>query len=92
MNILMLHGINHNMFGKRDPKQYGTVTLDEIDAQLRALGQELGDVAHARRETAGALAPVVHGSSTSLVRRLTHCFMLKTWLASVRRSIRAAVR
>ena len=21
--FLMLHGINHNMFGKRDPKQYG---------------------------------------------------------------------
>ena len=25
--ILMLHGINHNMFGKRDPVQYGTITL-----------------------------------------------------------------
>ena len=37
----MLHGINHNMFGKRDPKQYGTITLDEVDAQLRALGKEL---------------------------------------------------
>src|SRR5450830_727780 len=42
MNILMLHGINHNMFGKRDPAQYGTVTLAEIDASLRALGEELG--------------------------------------------------
>ena len=42
MNILMLHGINHNMFGKRDPKQYGTVTLAEIDGQLQALGRELG--------------------------------------------------
>jgi 3-dehydroquinate dehydratase-2 len=40
--FLMLHGINHNMFGKRDPKQYGTITLDEIDGQLRALGKELG--------------------------------------------------
>lgn len=40
--IVMLHGINHNMFGKRDPKQYGTVTLDEIDAKLQALGKELG--------------------------------------------------
>jgi 3-dehydroquinate dehydratase-2 len=30
------------MFGKRDPKQYGTVTLDEINARLTALGQELG--------------------------------------------------
>ncbi|WPH13589.1 type II 3-dehydroquinate dehydratase [Variovorax paradoxus] len=42
MKILMLHGINHNMFGKRDPAQYGTVTLAEIDAQLQALGRELG--------------------------------------------------
>ena len=42
MKILMLHGINHNMFGKRDPKQYGTTTLAEIDAKLQALGGELG--------------------------------------------------
>ena len=42
MKILMLHGINHNMFGKRDPVQYGTVTLAEIDAKLVALGTELG--------------------------------------------------
>ena len=42
MKILMLHGINHNMFGKRDPKQYGNVTLAQIDAQLKSLGKELG--------------------------------------------------
>ena len=42
MKILMLHGINHNMFGKRDPKQYGTITLAEIDAALAALGKEVG--------------------------------------------------
>ena len=42
MKIVMLHGINHNMFGKRDPKQNGTITLDEINASLSALGAELG--------------------------------------------------
>ena len=42
MNILVLNGINLNMFGKRDPKQYGTTTLAEIDASLVSLGQELG--------------------------------------------------
>ncbi|MCS4282993.1 3-dehydroquinate dehydratase-2 [Pseudomonas sp. BIGb0278] len=41
-NILMLHGINHNMFGKRDPRQYGTATLADIDQALQALGEELG--------------------------------------------------
>ena len=39
--FLMLHGINHNMFGKRDPKQYGTITLAQIDNQLKALAKEL---------------------------------------------------
>lgn len=42
MKILVLHGINLNMFGKRDPAQYGTVTLAQIDASLQALGSELG--------------------------------------------------
>ena len=42
MKILVLNGINLNMFGKRDPAQYGTVTLAEIDAQVQALGRELG--------------------------------------------------
>ena len=40
--ILTLHGINLNMFGKRDPRQYGTATLAEIDARLGALATELG--------------------------------------------------
>ena len=42
MKILMLHGINHNMFGKREPKYYGTITLAQIDARLQALATELG--------------------------------------------------
>ena len=42
MRILTLNGINLNMFGKRDPAQYGTTTLDEINASLARLGAELG--------------------------------------------------
>jgi 3-dehydroquinate dehydratase-2 len=42
MKFLMLHGINHNMFGKRDPAQYGTITLDEINENLAALAGALG--------------------------------------------------
>ncbi len=41
MKILVLHGINLNMFGKREPGVYGTATLTEIDDALRTLGREL---------------------------------------------------
>ena len=41
-DILVMHGINLNMFGKRDPAQYGTATLAEIDRRLGALAEELG--------------------------------------------------
>ncbi len=40
--ILVLHGANLNMFGKRDPAQYGTVTLEEINRKLKELAKELG--------------------------------------------------
>ena len=54
MKILMLHGINHNMFGKRDPKQYGTITLAEIDAQLRRSARSSAPRSRASRPTAKA--------------------------------------
>jgi len=40
--ILVLHGVNLNMLGKRDPVQYGTSTLEEINLSLAQLGAELG--------------------------------------------------
>jgi 3-dehydroquinate dehydratase II len=65
MKILMLHGINHNMFGKRDPKQYGTITLDEIDAGLRALGKELGtEVTSFQTNDEGAMCDRIHQGYT----------------------------
>jgi 3-dehydroquinate dehydratase-2 len=42
MKILVLHGINLDMFGKREPALYGTITLAEIDTRLEALGKDLG--------------------------------------------------
>jgi 3-dehydroquinate dehydratase II len=40
--VLVLNGINLNMFGKRDPEHYGTTTLKEINSQMVAWGKELG--------------------------------------------------
>ena len=65
MKILVLHGINLNMFGKRDPKQYGTTTLAEIEAQLAALGRELGvEVESFQSNHEGAMAERIHAAHT----------------------------
>lgn len=42
MKILVLHGPNLNLFGRREPHIYGKTTLAEIDARLEKLAGELG--------------------------------------------------
>lgn len=61
MNILVLHGINLNMFGKRDPAQYGTTTLAEINAGVIELGKELGALVEVfQTNFEGAMAERIH--------------------------------
>jgi 3-dehydroquinate dehydratase II len=61
MKILVLHGINLNMFGKREPAKYGTTTLAEIDARLLALGKELGvQVGSFQTNHEGAMCERIH--------------------------------
>jgi len=42
MRIVVLHGPNLNLFGRREPHIYGKMTLAEINAKLNALAGELG--------------------------------------------------
>ena len=49
------------MFGKRDPVQYGTITLAEIDEKLRALGKELAtEVVSFQTNDEGAMCERIH--------------------------------
>ena len=59
--FLVLHGINLNMFGKRDPAQYGTITLAEIDDRIRALAKDLGvEVECFQTNIEGEMAERIH--------------------------------
>ena len=61
MKILVLHGPNLNLFGRREPHIYGTTTLAEIDAQLAALASELGvELQTLQSNHEGALIDFLH--------------------------------
>lgn len=63
MTVLVLHGVNLNMFGRRDPAQYGTATLEDINAALAALAGELGvELATFQTNHEGAMVERIHAA------------------------------
>ena len=68
MRILVVHGPNLNMLGMRDPQKYGTLTMANIDDQLRQLAalarrdlaQLVVDVGHSERAIFLWIAPAQH--------------------------------
>ena len=61
MKILVLHGPNLNLFGRREPHIYGTMTLAQIDQKLGALARELEvELATLQSNHEGALLDFLH--------------------------------
>ena len=42
MPIFVLHGVNLNTLGRRDPAHYGVITLPELEGRIREWAEELG--------------------------------------------------
>jgi 3-dehydroquinate dehydratase-2 len=40
--VLLLNGPNLNLLGRRDPAQYGSATLADVEAELKGLADHLG--------------------------------------------------
>ena len=59
--VLILHGPNLNLTGKREPEVYGRITLDEIDASLVELGTQSGvEVRTLQSNSEGVLIDALH--------------------------------
>lgn len=61
LSILVLHGPNLNLLGRREPGIYGSVTLDEINQLLEQEGQTLNaKIVAVQSNHEGVLVDAVH--------------------------------
>jgi 3-dehydroquinate dehydratase-2 len=59
--ILVLHGPNLNLFGRREPHIYGTMTLEQINERLRTLGAKIqAELIFFQSNHEGALVDALH--------------------------------
>jgi len=62
--VMVIHGPNLNMLGKREPDIYGKDTLEEINSKLEKLGGKLGiDVDTFQSNYEGAIVEKIHETS-----------------------------
>lgn len=63
LKILVLHGPNLNMLGKREPGIYGLQTLQDIDALLKAEAEQLAvEISSEQSNHEGVLVDLIQGT------------------------------
>lgn len=63
LSILVLHGPNLNLLGKREPNLYGNVTLEEINASLQQEADRLSiELSAYQSNHEGALVDAIHAA------------------------------
>jgi 3-dehydroquinate dehydratase-2 len=61
-HIAVVHGVNLNMLGRRDPAQYGTLTLSELQQQIATYAGDLDlQVSFFQTNHEGELIEHLHG-------------------------------
>ena len=61
MQVSVLNGVNLNMLGKRDPEQYGSMTLQQLETQIYQWAQQLNLTARCwQTNSEGTYVDMIH--------------------------------
>lgn len=61
--VLVIHGCNLDLLGRREPEMYGRATLDEIDRQIQSLAEALEiEVSTVQSNHEGEIIEAIHGA------------------------------
>ena len=65
--VAVMHGVNLDTLGRRDPDQYGTETLDELEFRVRRWAEELGfEAAFSQTNHEGEFCEWLHEASETV--------------------------
>lgn len=68
MKVLVIHGPNLNLLGKRETDIYGTLSLSDIDASIKGLAGELGiEVEAMQSNSESAMVEAIQGMDYDLL-------------------------